>query len=89
MNIGKQRHQEVTSPAQGGFVVMSELGCGPGVLRPLQFPLQGHVEVSSCGHLSPALSSARGTLPIQATAAMAPSSVPQKELGKIKIKVRP
>lgn len=40
---GKQRYKEVMSPAQGGFVVMSESGCGPGILSLLQLVLQGHI----------------------------------------------
>lgn len=45
MNIGKQRHKEVTSPAQGGFVVMSEL-MWPSCIKAPAVPPQGHVEVS-------------------------------------------
>lgn len=66
----------VLSLAQGGVVVMSEVGCGPGVLRPLAHPLSHILADSTVRHLRLNVSSAQGPLPTQATAPMAPSPVP-------------
>ena len=86
LNMRKQKHKEVTSLAQVGPVVMTELRCSPGVLRSLQPALQGEQQD---GHLRLNLHSAPGVPPHSGHSSCGTfTCAHQEESGKTKIKVQ-